>query len=175
METFYIYTALALLILLNGFWLILVLTTLPGNWLMVISTCLFAWWRWEDGFFGWPLLAAIAILALLGELVELFAGAGGAKRAGATWKGAAAAVLGAVIGGLAGTIAIPIPLFGTLLGACLGAGIMTWSMERAAGKERKHSVRSGIGAGTGVLVGTLSKFVIGCVIWTMILIAAIWN
>ena len=171
----YVYSALVLLILLNAFWLMLVLVTLPGNWLMVISTCLFAWWRWEDGFFSWPFLAVIAILALIGELIEFFAGAGGARRAGATWKGAASAVLGAIVGGLAGTFVIPIPLFGTLLGACMGAGIMTWAVERSDGKERERSVRSGIGAGTGVLIGTLSKFAIGCVIWLMILIAAIWN
>jgi uncharacterized protein YqgC (DUF456 family) len=170
-----IYGWLTLLIVLNAVWLMLVLVTLPGNWLMVVGTCLFAWWRWEDGFFGWPFLLTIAVLALIGEVVEFFAGAGGARRAGSTWKGAAAAVFGAVLGGLTGTFMIPIPLFGTLLGACLGAGVMTWAIERTAGSEKERSVRSGIGAGTGVLVGTLSKFAIGCVIWLMILIAALWN
>jgi uncharacterized protein YqgC (DUF456 family) len=169
-----VYLALAMLIVLNAFWLMLVLLTLPGNWLMVVSTCLFAWWRWEDGFFGWPLLVTITILALIGELIEFFAGAGGARKAGSTWKGAAAAIFGAIFGGIAGTFMIPVPLFGTLLGACFGAGILTWVVERMAGKEHDHSVRSGIGAGKGVLIGTLSKFAIGCVIWLLILIAAIW-
>lgn len=171
----YVYSALVMLILLNAFWLMLVLVTLPGNWLMVVSTCLFAWWRWDDGFFSWPFLIAITVLALIGELIEFFAGAGGARRAGSTWKGAIAAIVGAIVGGLAGTFMIPVPLFGTLLGACMGAGFMTWAVERSAGREREHSVRSGVGAGTGVLIGTLSKFAVGCVIWVMILIAAIWN
>jgi hypothetical protein len=52
---------------------------------------------------------------------------------------------------------------------------MTWALARTAGREKERSVRSGMGAGTGVLVGTLSKFAIGCVIWLMILIAALWN
>lgn len=175
MQAFYVYAALFLLIVLNAFWLMLVLVTLPGNWLMVISTCLFAWWRWEDGFFGWPFLLTITVLALIGELVEFFAGAGGARRAGSTWKGAVAAIVGAIVGGITGTFVLPIPLFGTLLGACFGAGLLTWVVERSAGKERQSSVRSGIGAGKGVLLGTLSKFAIGCVIWLTILIAAIWN
>jgi len=169
-----VYVALVMLIVLNAFWLMLVLVTLPGNWLMVVGTGLFAWWRWEDGFFGWPVLVTITMMALIGELIEFFAGAGGARKAGSTWKGAVAAVMGAVFGGIAGTIMIPVPLFGTLLGACFGAGILTWVVERMAGKEHDRSVRSGIGAGTGVLVGTLSKFAIGCVIWLLILIAAIW-
>ncbi|MCE5186666.1 MAG: DUF456 domain-containing protein [Planctomycetaceae bacterium] len=175
MEHYLVYLALVLLMLLNAFWLMLVLVTVPGNWMMVISTYLFAWWRWQDGFFGWALLATITVLALIGELIEFFAGAGGARRAGATWKGAIAAILGAVFGGLSGTFVIPVPLFGTLIGACFGAGLMTWIVERHSGSEKEKSLRSGIGAGTGVLIGTLSKFTIGCIIWIIILIAAIWN
>ena len=37
--------------------------TLPGNWLMIITTCLFAWWKWDNGLFSWPLLIAITVLA----------------------------------------------------------------------------------------------------------------
>ena len=146
--------------------------TLPGNWLMVISTCFFAWWKWDDSVFGWPLLIAVTILALIAELIEFFAGIGGAKKAGAGWMGAIAAIGGALLGAIVGTGFMPI--FGTVLGACLGAGIATWIVERATGKEHKLSVRSGVGAGKGVLVGTLSKFAIGCLIWLLIIIAAFW-
>ena len=167
---FYVY--LVMLILLNACWLVMVLFTLPGNWLMVVGTCLFAWWQADQGVFGWGVLAAITILALIAELIEFFAGAGGAKKAGAGWWGALAAVGGAIFGALFGTFIIPVPVFGTLLGACFGAGLFTWIAERAAGKEHDDSVRSGVGAGTGVLIGTLSKFAIGCVIWLLIAIAA---
>jgi len=53
-----IYVWLSMLILLNACWLMLVLFTLPGNWLMVASTCLFAWWKWDDGcpFSEWLLI-----------------------------------------------------------------------------------------------------------------------
>ena len=72
-----------LLILLNALWLVLVVFGLPGNWLIVISACLFAWWRAEDNIFSIYTLIAVVALAVLGELIEFFAGAGGAKRAGA--------------------------------------------------------------------------------------------
>ncbi len=166
------YVFLIMLILLNACWLVMVLFTLPGNWLMVVGTCLFAWWQWDRGVFGWGILAAITILALTAELIEFFAGPGGAKKAGAGWWGALAAIGGAIFGAIVGSVVIPVPLFGTLLGACFGAGLFTWIAERAAGKEHDDSVRSGVGAGTGVLIGTLSKFAIGCVIWLLITIAA---
>ncbi len=169
-----IYVWLTILILMNTCWLAMVLFTLPGNWLMVIGTCLFAWWKWDTGTFGWPLLVTITVLALIGELIEFFAGAGGAKKAGAGWWGAGAAIGGAIFGAIVGTGIIPVPIFGTLLGACFGAGLFTWIAERLAGKEQEHSVRSGVGAGTGVLIGTLSKFAVGCLIWLLITIAAFW-
>lgn len=169
-----IYVWLTLLIVLNTCWLAMVPFTLPGNWLMVIGTSLFAWWQWDQGIFGWPLLIAITVLALIGELVEFFAGAGGAKRAGAGWKGALAAIVGAISGAMLGTVFLPVPLFGTILGACFGAGFLTWVVERMTGKEHQHSLRSGVGAGTGVLIGTLTKFAIGCLIWLLITIAVFW-
>lgn len=169
-----IYVWAAILIILNACWLVTVLFMFPGNWLMVCGTYLFAWWQWDRGIFGWPLLVVITVLALIGELIEFFAGAGGAKKAGAGWWGAIAAIGGAVMGAILGTILVPVPLIGTLMGTCIGAGLATWTVERATGKKHDESVRSGVGAGTGVLVGTLSKFIIGCVIWLLITIAVFW-
>lgn len=167
-----IYVWSIILILLNGCWLATVPFMLPGNWLMVATTYLFAWWRWGDGIFSWPLLIVITVLALIGEIIEFLAGAGGAKKAGSGWMGALAAVGGAVCGAI---IATPIlPFIGTILGACFGAGLATWIVERITGKKHDESVRSGVGAGTGVLIGTLSKLGIGCVIWLLIAIAAFW-
>lgn len=170
-----IYVWLSMLILLNACWLMLVLFTLPGNWLMVITTCLFAWWKWDTGrpFNEW-LLIGIAVLALIGEIIEFFAGAGGAKKAGSGWLGALAAIGGAIFGALAGTFIIAVPIIGTMLGACFGAGLAAWGVERITGKEHNASVRSGVGAGTGVLIGALSKFGIGCLIWLLVAIAAFW-
>lgn len=159
------------LLILNGCWLGLVFFALPGNWLIVVSTALFAWWRWEDGVFSIYTLIAISVLATVGEIVEFFAGVGGAKKAGAGWRGAFAAVGGAIVGAVFGTFFIPVPFLGTLFGACLGAGLGTMAVERWAGKEMHASVRSGFGAGLGVFIGTGSKFLIGVLIWIIVAVA----
>jgi len=163
-----------ILILLNSFWLLLVFFGLPGNWLIVISTCLFAWWRAEDNVFSIYTLLAITALAISGELVEFLAGAGGAKRAGAGWRGSIGALAGAVTGAVIGTILIPIPLLGTLIGACAGAGLGAWGLELAGGRKMQDSVRYGVGAGVGEFLGITSKFILGGLIWLIVAVAAFW-
>jgi uncharacterized protein YqgC (DUF456 family) len=163
-----------LLIFFNSVWLTLVMFGLPGNWLIIISTCLFAWWRWEDGVFSIYTLIFITVLGALGELIEFFAAMGGAKRAGAGWVGSIAALVGAIMGALTGTFMIPIPFFGTLLGACLGAGLFAWGLEFARGKKMEESVRYGVGASMGHFLGTTIKFGLGVLIWLVIAVAAFW-
>jgi len=170
-----LYLLIILLILFNAVWLLLVLFGLPGNWLIVISTCLFAWWRWEDGVFSIYTLIAIVGLAVLGELFEFLGGVHGAKRAGASWQGSLAAIAGAVAGAVAGTFLIPMPLFGTVLGACIGAGLATWSVELSRGRKMDESVCCGVSAGLGELFGITMKVIVGIIIWLIVAVASFWS
>ncbi|MBN1125288.1 MAG: DUF456 domain-containing protein [Sedimentisphaerales bacterium] len=167
-----VYVLLIILVLLNLCLLALTLLALPGNWLVVGTTVLFAWWRPEALFSKYTLIG-IALLAMTGEIIEFFAGMGGARRAGASWKSALGAIGGTIAGGIVGTFMIPIPILGTLLGACLGAGLISGFLERSAGRGHQ-AVRTGMGAGIGVFIGTTAKFVIGILIWLIITIAAFW-
>lgn len=169
-----LYLLLIVLIVLNVFWLMLVLFGLPGNWLIVISTCLFAWWRWEDGVFSIYTLIAVAVLAGLGELFELLGGLHGAKRAGASRQGSIAALVGAIAGAVIGTFTIPVLFLGTVLGACIGAGFGSWAMEVSRGRKMEESVRCGVGAGLGELLGTTAKLTVGIIIWIIVAAAAFW-
>ena len=169
-----LYLWIILLIVLNALCLLLVLFALPGNWLIVILTCLFAWWRWEDGVFSIYTLIAIGVLATLGELFEFFGGMGGAKKAGAHWWGSLGALAGAISGAVVGTFLIPIILFGTLIGACVGAGLGAWVFELAGGRQMKDSARSGLGAGLGELLGITIKITLGFAIWVIVAVAAFW-
>jgi uncharacterized protein YqgC (DUF456 family) len=167
-----IYFWAIVLIIINGFWLILDLFWLPGNWLIVITTSLFAWRQWENKVISIYPLIGMGVLALLGEIVEFFAGAGGAKRAGAGRLGAIAAIFGSIAGAIAGTFFIPLP--GTIIGACLGAGAAAAIVEMIVGKPAATSIRSGIGASAGYLIGTTTKFAIGIILWLTAAIAAFW-
>ena len=163
-----------ILVLLNSAWLAMVFFGLPGNWLIVISTCLFAWFWWDDGVFSIWTLIAIVFLAILGELAEFTAGMIGAKKSGASWPGSIAALFGAVTGAVLGTFLLPIPFLGTLLGACSGAGLCVWGMEFSRGKKTEQSLRYAVGAGLGEFFGIISKFALGIVIWFIAAVAVFW-
>jgi uncharacterized protein YqgC (DUF456 family) len=169
-----LYVELSILVLLNLVWLLLVLFSLPGNWLMVLSTSLFAWWTWDRQVFSRGTLIAIAVLAVVGELIEFIGGMAGARKAGASWRASLAGILGALIGALVGTVAFPVLLVGTLIGASLGAGLAVWMVETSRGVHPELSRRRAVGAGLGELIGILSKFAVGVMIWLTVAIAAFW-
>ena len=170
MIMFYAYAIL--LCLLNAGWLGLVFFYLPGNWLIVLTTGALAWWQRDAQMISVWTVGVMAALALVGEIIEFLAGMGGAKKAGAGWKASMAAMAGALVGAVLGTVLIPIPFAGTLLGACLGAGLVTWRLEKTGGKDKDQSLKSGVGAGVGVFIGTVSKIAVGIILWLIAAIAA---
>jgi uncharacterized protein YqgC (DUF456 family) len=165
-----IYVWLTLLIIVNTLWLGLVFFSLPGNWLMIVTTILFA--SWQKGSFSIYTIIAATVLALVGEILEFAAGAGGAKAAGGGKKTMAAAIVGAIIGAVIGTVVIPIPIFGTLLGSATGAAIAVLIVERKGGKEMKQSLKIATWAGIGRFMGLGAKIIAGFVIWLIFTIAA---
>jgi len=169
-----------LLVVVNTAWLALSFLALPGNWLMVITTALVAWWRWDpkkgwtDQMFSIYVLAAIVLLAVAGEVVEFFAGAVGARKAGGSWRGSIGALLGGIAGVIAGTMLIPIPVLGTLIGAGGGACLGAWGLEAMGGRKGRGSLRAGLGAGVGWAVGAATKATLGALIWLIVTVAAFW-
>ncbi|MBI5866369.1 MAG: DUF456 domain-containing protein [Planctomycetes bacterium] len=169
-----------LLSVLCGACVLLTVLGLPGAWLMVALAGLTAWWKWDaahswtDQFIGGPALLALFFLAVVGEIWEFVASAAGAKRAGASSRGAFGALVGAIIGGILGTFFVPIPIIGSLVGACFGAAIGAWAGELSIGRGHDQAVRSGIGAGVGKLKGTLAKLAIAVAMWLVVTVAAFW-
>jgi uncharacterized protein YqgC (DUF456 family) len=167
------YLYAGLLVFLNTLGLILVVVGLPGTWFMVLATSLVAWLRWNDHMFSPYTLIALAALALVGEVLELVAGAVGSRKAGGTWRGSTGALVFGVVGGIAGTFLIPIPVVGSILGACLGAFGGAMLGEMAGGRPLSPAVEVGRGAFVGRLLGSLYKLAIGMVIWTVALVASL--
>lgn len=141
---------------------------LPGTFLILVAAAVYAW---ATGFatVTWGTLGWLALLAVIGEGIELVLGSGVAGSARPSRRVAVGAILGSVIGGLA---AAPLlfgigALFGALAGAFLGAGIAAHSESGDLG----HAVRHGWGAFKGRLAGFVTKSAIG-VAMTLILMAA---
>jgi hypothetical protein len=160
----------AALIVLNLIWWASILFGLPGTWLMLLGAAATDWWLADAPMFGWTVLLACAGLATLGEILEFFLGAAGARGAGGSRRGAALAIVGGVVGAIVGTPVLP--LLGTLIGACIGAFAGSILGDLWAGRPVFHSVEAGKGAAVGRFWGTVAKMVIGGIMVVTLGVAA---
>ena len=157
---------------------------LPGNWLMLAATALYAYAgpKEEPAAISWQVVIALAVLAVLGEVVETLASAMGVKKLGGSRRSAIFALIGSIAGGLLGLmVGLPIPVIGPIvtgpifaaLGA-LGGAILG---EQSLGRDPDQAWQIGKAAFWGRLLGTLAKVLLGSL---MIAIAAValvvpWN
>ena len=159
------YALIVCVLLANAAGVILVAFQLPGTWLIVgVMGLLFFLGK---GLVGWQTFGLIVILSLLGEIIEAFAGAIGAKKAGGSRWGVVGAILGGIIGALVGTFMVPILLVGTLLGTALGAGVGSVIGDKFSGQSWDRAIQAGKGAALGKLVGAFGKVVIAILIWVI--------
>lgn len=172
------------LLLVNALGVVLVLFQLPGTWLMLVATGLAAWSLGDRSPFGVWLVVALAVLAVLGEVVETAAGAIGSRRAGGSRRGAVLSVLTAIAGAtvgasLAGSLSlailwlVPAWLAIVLAGAAVGAGVGSIVGDRLAGRTWRESGRSGLGAAVGRLGGTGGKLAIAAAMWLTVALAMV--
>ena len=127
------------------------------------------------GPYGAWLIAGGFGLAVIGELMDLAAGALGAKKGGASRRGVIGAFVGGLGGALVGTFLIPIPLIGTLLGALGGtfAGALFGEMNDPENKKTADEALKPAAAATlGRVLGTVAKAGIVGVVWLVLTFAA---
>ncbi|HAY78900.1 MAG TPA: hypothetical protein DCY79_03760, partial [Planctomycetaceae bacterium] len=128
---------------------------LPGNWMIVLAAAIYAYlwysWGWETGMTAieWPGVVILFVLALLGEGLELVAGAAGAKGVGGSKRGAILSFLVSIIGGIVGMFigTAILPVVGSVLGAltfaCVGALIGAVLGEQWKGRQIEESLEIG--------------------------------
>ncbi len=143
---------------------------LPGLWFMFLGA---AGYMWLTGwaFLGWRSLITLGVIAMAAEVVEFMASSAGAKRAGAQRGGVWGAILGAMVGAIFFTGLIPIPIVGTIFGVCFGAFLGAVVGELTGGREISGSLKVGVGAAKGRLMGTMSKLMFGLAM----LLVAVWT
>jgi len=139
---------------------------LPGTWLILVTTTVYAW---VTGFahVGGGMILSLALLTLVGEVVEYLFGIAGARRFGSSGRG----ILFSIVGGFVGAV-VGAPLFfgfgavlGALVGAFLGAVLIEVLTYGAA--EWRKAVRSGWGNFLGRIAGVITKMAIaiGMIVW----------
>ena len=95
---------------------------------------------------AWWVLVVLAVMTVVSLVMDYLASVYGAKKLGATWRGA----VGAIVGGLIG-------LFFNLPGILLGPFVGAFLFEMAGGREWKAASRAGVGATLGLLAGAIGK------------------
>jgi uncharacterized protein YqgC (DUF456 family) len=139
-------TALAAAVIVVGL-VCAIVPLLPGIPLIFAGVWLIAG---LDGYrhlgLGW--LLGIAAVGAVGLVVDLLAGALGAKRMGASSQAVCGALIGTLIGLFFG---IPGLLFGPFIGAVIG--------ELSAGNSVLRSAHAGVSVWVGLIFGTIIKLV----------------
>ena len=146
--------SLALLVMLAGL-IGSIVPVLPGTPLVLAVAVGHRLYFGQAGASNLVLVILVA-LTLISLLFDFLAGMLGARRFGATWRGA----LGAIIGGIVG-------LFFSLPGIILGPFIGALLFEMLGDREFKPAAKAGFGATVGLLAGIVGKFSI-CVVMILL-------
>jgi uncharacterized protein len=175
----YLAAILLILVALVG-WLAQVLG-LPGNWLIVAGAALYAWWVGPDAptAIGWQTVIALAALAVVGEVIELVAGAAGVTKVGGSRRGALLAIVGSVVGSVVGVfVGVPIPVVGSLVAAIVfgGVGALVGAMlgESWKGRDFDASLDVGKAAFIGRILGTVGKLITSTIMVVVTLAAVVF-
>ncbi|MEO8602965.1 MAG: DUF456 family protein [bacterium] len=143
---------------------------LPGTVLIVLFAMLYGW---ATGFVAvqWSTIGWLALLAVVAEGLEFFAGAAGAVGARPSRRVTIGAIGGAFVGAILGA---PI-LFGigALLGALAGAFIGAAVAVRSEGGSLDESLTTGMAALRGRLLGFIVKSALAVVMVVIVMIAAL--
>ena len=169
-EWIYWTVAVVLLFIANCVCWLATIFTLPGNWFIVALAALCAWLFPErpgdELGFTWVSVVILAVMAGLGEVVELVAGAAGAAKQGASRRAMTLSLVGAAIGSFGGAIiGVPIPVIGSLIaavvGGALGAFAGAYLGEYWKGRLSHERLSISTGAMLGRIAGTIGKLIIG--------------
>jgi uncharacterized protein YqgC (DUF456 family) len=175
-EWFY-YVWATLFVIANAVALCATVFALPGNWMIAGLTIVYAYLLPADSGEGisWLTVIIIVGLAVIGEGLEMAAGAATASKQGASRRAMFLSLVGTMLGSLLGAfVTIPIPVIGPIIGALGGGAVGAFTGgfvgESWKGSETDKRLKVGKAAVIGRLWGTLGKLSCGAI---MFVIAAI--
>jgi uncharacterized protein YqgC (DUF456 family) len=148
--------------------LILIVLGLPGLWIMVATAVVYNMIVPGDPI-GWVSLIAVAVLALIAELLEFTMTGRYARKYGGSRRAGWGAIIGGMIGAVVG---FPVPIVGPVIGAFVGSFVGALIAELTGGASAGDATRVAKGALIGRVVSTMLKIGIGFTIGIWIFIAA---
>jgi uncharacterized protein len=148
--------------------LILIVLGLPGLWIMVATAVVYNMIVPGDPI-GWVSLIAVAVLALIAELLEFTMTGRYARKYGGSRRAGWGAIIGGMIGAVVG---FPVPIIGPVIGAFVGSFVGALVAELTGGASAGDATRVAKGALIGRVVSTMLKIGIGFTIGIWIFIAA---
>lgn len=140
-----------------------VLPGLPGTPLVLIAAVLHRIYFGQASV-GNLMLLILVLLTGVAIALDYLAGALGAKKFGATWRGAVGAALGGLIG-----------LFFSIPGIILGPFIGATLFEMGGGQQFKPAAKAGFGAMAGLLVGAVGKLSLSVVMIGLFVVSIFSN
>ncbi|MDP6542250.1 MAG: DUF456 domain-containing protein [Phycisphaerales bacterium] len=154
---------------------LLAMLGLAGTWIMVALALgielLDSYWG-DGETWGWTTLGICFGLAIVGEIMEMGAGALGVKVGGGSRRGMIGAIIGGIVGGIALTPFIPIPVIGTLIGAVIGtfSGAIIGEVTHKDPSTVGSIAKSATGATIGRILGVLGKTGTAAVCWCILVV-----
>lgn len=148
--------------------LILIVLGLPGLWIMVASAVTYNLIVPGDRI-GWFTLVAVAVLALVAELLEFTMTGRYARKYGGSRRAGWGAIIGGMIGAVVG---FPVPIVGPIIGAFVGSFCGALVAELTGGASAGDATRVAKGALIGRVMSTALKIGIGFTIGVWIFVAA---
>jgi uncharacterized protein YqgC (DUF456 family) len=124
------------------------LPIVPGSLIVWIGVIVHKLWI-ADGSVTWLVVVITGVLMGIGQLADFYMGIWGARKFGASWKGAVGAFLGALIG-----FFIPPPILWLIMGPIVGAIVG----ELVAGRSFGAGSKAGIGTVVGGILAFALKF-----------------
>lgn len=138
------------ILLALAFWFTILPLFIPGIILTIIAALIFIFWKGLAAL-GVLNLGIILAMGLIYLLIDWLGGILGAAKFGGSKYG----IWGAIIGGLLG---IPFGgIFGVIIGTMVGAMAFEFFLDRA---EIKKSLKVGLGAGIGFMLGAVGKIIV---------------
>jgi uncharacterized protein YqgC (DUF456 family) len=124
------------------------LPVVPGSLIVWSGVIIHKLWL-GDASVSWKVVIITGLITLVGQVTDFLMGVWGARKFGASWKGAVGALLGAFIG-----FFLPPPLLWLILGPIVGAIIG----ELCAGRTLQAGSKAGLGAIIGGIIAFALKF-----------------